>query len=163
MEKKMEHLITEYRLMLCRLAFTYLKTVEDAEDVVQDVFVYLLTRNVEFENEEHERAWLLRAVIHRSINQLKKRSRQDVSWQDYMESAEGESAETNAEDNMVLEAVLALDEKYKAVIYLYYFEGYDQNEIAGMLDIPLSTVKTRMVRGRKRLKVILKEVFDYEE
>lgn len=45
---------------------------------------------------------------------------------------------------------------------MYYYEDYDQEEISCLLDLPLGTVKTRMARGRKRLKEILKEEFHYE-
>lgn len=58
----------------------------------------------------------------------------------------------------LFDAVMALDRRYRVPVLLYYYEGYRQKEIAGLLDIPEETVRTRLARAREKLKHILSEV-----
>ena len=60
-----------------------------------------------------------------------------------------------AEDGSVLAAVNELPAHYRAVIYLFYYEGYDAREIGQILGIPTATVHTRLARGRAKLKELL--------
>ena len=138
--------------MVYRICFTYMKNAADAEDAVQDVFVKLMRYNPALESEEHEKAWLIRCAINVCKNMLRKKSRQEGNIDDYHHL---HSEEENQVDQ-TLTAVLALPDKYKHVVYLYYYEGYDSTEIAKMLHKSASTIRSNLMRARILLKETLK-------
>lgn len=151
-DEYIDRIVTQYSGTLLRLAMTRLSSPADAEDAVQEVFLRLLTARPHFRDGEHEKAWLIRATIHRSVDIRRSRERQNLP----LEEAETVSAPT-AGGVELLSAVQALPEKYSSVIHLYYYEGYSIQEIAQMLGLPSPTVGTRLSRGRERLKKLLKE------
>lgn len=135
-----------YRLALCRM-----QSVQDAEDVYQDVFLRLLDQDTSDWDEEHLRAWLLRCTVNRCCDLHRLRLRQPVlSLADLPEMAAPDSGAPELWD-----AVARLPEKLRVPIHLYYAEGYSTEEIAGLLDIPAATVRTRLRRARKQLKDML--------
>ena len=140
-----------------RICYSYMKNKHDAEDVVQDVFVQLIRKNPNFENERHERAWLIVTASNLCKNNLKSWKRKQESIQDY----EGELHQEIKEDNTI-NIVLNLPEKYKTVIYLYYYEGYSSIEIAKAIDKKESTVRSLLKRGRDILKIKIGGEFDEE-
>ena len=143
--------VEAYSSMLLRLACTRLDSPADAEDVVQEVFLKLLTTRPVFRNAEHEKAWLIRTTLHRASDLRKSAARQNVPLE---EAAQAAAAEAEHE---LLNAVRALPEKYSAVIHLHYYEGYSLKEIGTLLDLPAATVGSRLARGRERLRQMLKE------
>ena len=149
-EQEIRRVVEAYSPMLLRAAMTRVSTPADAEDAVQDVFVRLLTKAPRFRDGEHEKAWLLRATLNRASD-LRRGRRDDAP----LDEALTVSAEDN--DGSLLSAVRALPEAYSAVIHLYYYEGYSIQEIARLLALPSPTVGTRLARGRKRLRELLKE------
>ncbi len=144
--------VETYSPMLLRLAATRLDSTADAEDVVQDVFLRLLTARPRFQDTEHEKAWLIRTTINRACDLRRAAERRNVPL-----DAVPETAAPAPEDNELLSAVRALPAKYSAVIHLYYYEGCSIQEIARLLRLPASTVGTRLARGRERLRNMLKE------
>lgn len=150
-DETISRIVREYSPMLLRLACTRLDDPADAEDAVQEVFLKLLTAHPVFQDAEHEKAWLIRATLHRAADQRKAAARKNVP----LEEAALSAVETPESD--VLSAVRALPEKYSAVIHLHYYEGYSIKEIAAMLKLPAATVGTRLARGRMRLQQMLKE------
>lgn len=151
-EEYITRVVEEYSPMLLRLALTRVNCAADAEDVVQEVFLKLLTTRPRFRDGDHERAWLIRATINRAIDLR----RTAVSKVLPLEDAE-EAAAPGPETSQLLSAVQALPEKYSTVIHLYYYEGYNIWEIAKLLGLPAPTVGTRLSRGRAKLKELLKE------
>ena len=145
-------IVAEYSNTLLRIAMTRLSSPADAEDAVQEVFLRLLTARPHFRDGEHEKAWLIRATIHRAVDICRSRERQNLP----LEEAETLSA-TDEGSSELLSAVQALPEKYSSVIHLYYYEGYSIQEIAKTLGLPSPTVGTRLSRGREQKKKLLKE------
>ena len=144
-------IVREYSPMLLRLACTRLDSTADAEDAVQEVFLQLLSAPVAFRDAGHEKAWLIRATLHRAGDIRRRAEKRNVP----LEAAA--SAAAPAEDGDLLRAVQALPEKYSAVIHLHYYEGYSIREIGKLLGLPAATVGTRLARGRDRLRKLLKE------
>ena len=140
-----------------RICYSYMKDKDDAEDIMQDVFMQLINKNPKFENEKHERAWLIVTASNLCKNNLKswKRKQEDIS--DY----ELELFEETKEDNTI-NIVLNLPEKYKTVIYLYYYEGYSSIEIAKSINKKEATVRSLLKRGRDILKLEIGGEFDEE-
>lgn len=126
-----------------------MKSSAEAEDCAEDVFVKVLTEGFEFNDEVHERKWLTVATINLCKDRLKGWKRKAVMPID----DEPELAAPEKEDRSdVLEAVLGLPNKYKDVVWLYYYEGYQTDEIAEILGSPPSTIRNRMRDARKLLK-----------
>lgn len=144
-------IVREYSPMLLRLACTRLDSTADAEDAVQEVFLQLLSAPVAFRDAGHEKAWLIRATLHRAGDIRRRAEKRNV----HLEAAASSAAP--AEDGDLLRAVQALPEKYSAVIHLHYYEGYSIREIGKLLGLPAATVGTRLARGRDRLRKLLKE------
>jgi RNA polymerase sigma-70 factor (ECF subfamily) len=159
-DEYIEYAVGKYSDMLLRLCFVYTKNTADAEDLVSEVFLSLIKRAEPFESEEHEKAWLLRLAVNRGKNFV------HSGW--FRFTSPIEENRTEAEDipdtgnldkleNPVLDAVLALPEKYKAPVHLFYWGGYSIAEIAGILGKKQATIGTLLSRGRALLKNVLKE------
>lgn len=146
---------------LLRLAYSYLKNTQEAEDAVQEAFLKAVSKNMQFENMEHAKAWLARSTINICKNKLrspwhkKRMSLEDPCIHEtvsaYPSASPEEKAIQNDRDMQLLETVMSLPEKYREVIVLYYLEEYPVPEIAKILGKNISTVTTRLQRGRKRL------------
>ena len=131
-----------------RICYSYLKNKSDAEDIVQDTFVRLIRKGVEFENYNHERAWLIVTASNLCKNNLKSWKKKTENIEDY------EQIKSKDENNVdeTLNIVLNLPNKYKTTIYLYYYEGYTSIEIAKITGKKESTVRSLLKRGREILE-----------
>lgn len=140
-----------------KLCYSYMKNKYDADDIVQDAFVQLIRKNPEFENEKHEKAWLIVTASNLCKNNLKswKRNQEDI------DNYELELSEETKQDNTI-HIVLNLPEKYKTVIYLYYYEGYSTIEIAKAMEKKESTIRSLLKRGRDILKIQIGGEIDEE-
>lgn len=146
-----ERLANTYADAILRLSYAYLKNTCDAQDICQTVFVSLLTEPRTFQSPEHERAYILRMAANACKDLLKSSWRKRTCGLD--RGLEIPAPETS--DGSVLAAVNQLPSHYRAVIYLYYYEGYQASEIGEILEIPIGTVHTRLARGRAKLKNLL--------
>jgi len=154
-DKEIADIYSRHVKTIYRVCFAYMKTTHDTEDAVHDTFMKMITSNAAFENEEHEKAWLIRTAINVCKDALKHWRRKVENLDDY---AHIESRNTEKDD--VFDAVCALPEKHKTVILLYYYEGYTSAEIAKMLHKPQSTITNYMSEARKSLRKTLGGVFD---
>ncbi len=139
---------------ILRLAFTYLKSRQDAEDIVQDVLIRFMQSAKVFEGEEHVKAWLLRVAANLCKDKLKSASYQrEVAFPEGYDVAD-DSGEPQEESDVV-QKVMALPEKYRSVIHLYYFEEYSTKEIADILEKKEATIRSLLKRGREKLAAML--------
>jgi RNA polymerase sigma-70 factor (ECF subfamily) len=150
------YLIEKYSDMLIRISYSYMKNLNDAEDIIQEVFIKLLEKQPDFESTEHEKAWLIRIAINLSKDKLKSAYFRNTT------ALEDDFVDTTEEDNEIIHAVLNLPVKYRSIILLYYYEDYSISEISNILNIKESTIGSQLSRGRKLLKSMLKEDFEYE-
>ena len=111
-----------------------------------------MTCGVTFENEQHERAWLTTTAMNICKDKLKHWWRQKVTPID--DAAEVPVAQPE-DHREVTEAVMALPIRYKEVVWLHYYEGYQTDEIAEMLHRPPSTVRGQLRDARAKLKLTL--------
>lgn len=152
-DEKLKYLIDTYADTLLRFSYSYLKNLADAEDVCQTVFIKIYNLNKEFNDDAHEKAYILHITANVCKDILKSSwKKQNVDF----ESA-GDIIAPSTEDDSILYQVNKLEEKYRTVIYLHYYEGYKVAEISKILKISVANVKTRLSRGREKLKVILEE------
>ena len=152
-----ERYLDQYGNMMLRFAYTYLKNKEDAEDVVQDALIKAIGAAASFENETHEKSYLLKVVKNCCLDVLRKQ-RNHLNE----ELDENVSAEEKEDLSFVREAVGKLPQNEREAIHLYYEEGYSTKEIAKLLGRKETTVRSDMMRGRNHLKAILKEEYDFE-
>lgn len=153
-KQEAERLIEAYADAVYRLAYARTGSREDAEDVTQETFLRLVRTGPRFRDGEHCRAWLLRvamncaADLHRS------------AWRRHtrpLEEAEHLTISPEEPGNGVMEAVLALPERYRTVVHLYYYEELSAAEIAAILGKREGTVNTRLCRARAMLRAKLEE------
>lgn len=149
-EEEARRLVDTYSDLILRVSYTYLKSVHDAEDICQTVFLKLLTNEREFDSMEHEKAWILRAAINACKDELRAFRRKSEPLDNVRETAAPALPESDT-----LDAVMALPQNYREAIYLFYFEGYSVKEIAKLLHKSESAVAAHLSRGRKYLRTIL--------
>lgn len=148
-----------YSGMILRVCFTYSLGRADAQDVCQNIFLKLLQLDRKFDNEGETRAFILRMAINECKDILKSGWRRRSVPLD--ELIEREIPFLPAEDSGVLTAVQRLPVKYREVIYLYYYEGYNAEEIAAMVGAKPAAIRQRLARARAKLKQEL-EGSEYE-
>lgn len=146
MEIYNRHVDTVYRI-----CFSFMKNKPETEDMVQETFLRLITSGKTFENERHEKAWLIVAASNLCKDSLRKWWRRNENIEDYSSTL----IDMTHADNEVLDAILALPNDHKCVVYMYYYEGYSTPEIADFLHCPQATVRSRLSRARKQLSFML--------
>lgn len=151
-------ILDEHGNRILRLAYSYLHNMSDAEDILQDTLIQFLKTAPKFENAEHEKAWLLRVASNLSKNKIAYNSMRKTD-----ELSETLAAEQREDLLFVWEAVKSLPKQYQEAIHLFYYEGYSTAEIASIIKMKESTVRSNLRRGRTKLKKILKEAYDFEE
>ena len=150
-------MLNSYGDSILRLSYSYLHNMADAEDVVQETLIKYMKTAPVFENEAHEKAWLLRVAANISKNKI------DYNKVRQADELDERLAADEREDlSFVWEAVKSLPDNMREVIHLFYHEGYSTKEIASILDRKESTVRSDLKRGRDKLKLVLKEVYDFD-
>ena len=146
-------LTTKYIDTVYRLALTRMKNVPEAEDITQTVFLKLYREPKPFASEAHVKHWLIRVTINECNKVFRNPFRAAENIADYANTLRFETAEQSD----LFDAVMALSEKYRLPIFLYYYEEYSTTEISKLLKLPVPTVITRLRRGREQLKQHLQE------
>ena len=140
-----------------RVCFTYLKNPADTEDAVSDTFIRMLRAGPSFENGKHEEAWLIRTAVNVCKDFLKHWWRRRENLEEHANSLQTDG---ELETGGILDAICRLPDKHKAVIYLYYYEGYTSPEIAKALKKPQSTIRYYLHEARKSLKEMIGDDFN---
>ena len=143
-------LADRYMDMVYRLTCNYLRSPQDADDVTQETFLRLVRSSPAFQDGAHEKAWLLRVAAHCAADVFR------APWRKRdlpLEAAAGASVPPPEEpDGSVLSAVLALPEKYRLPVHLFYYEGYSIKEAAAILGRREGTVRAQLTRARAMLR-----------
>ncbi len=168
---RLQDTVDRYSDMLFKIAYIRLKNIQDAEDVVQEVFYQYLKRAEGFEDSEHEKAWLIRVTLNacgKIWRSAWNRHRDDYGLDTY-EQLFAEEWLPGPEEGLLeadiyrrlLAAVKALPAKYRDVIHLFYYEEMAIKEIAEVTGRKESTVTSQLTRGRELLRKRLKEDYDF--
>ena len=159
-QEDISELLDQYGDMVLRLSYTYLKNKADAEDVVQDVFLKIMEKHPDFNDKTHEKSWIMKVTINICKNKLNLFwNRNKRSMDEVVETA---SYDAYNVDSNVLKAVMSLPDKYRIVVYMYYYEGYSTPEISKIIGKSEATVRSLLHRARSGLKDVLKEAYDFE-
>lgn len=143
-------LYDDYSRDVYRLALSYLHSKHDAEDICQSVFLKLLEKNVILLSGK-EKTWLLTCTANACKNHL------SSFWKKNVQELDDTMVFHSPEEEDFWQQLLNLSPKDRALIHLYYYEGYSQEEIAKILGITRTAVQTRMQRARQKLRKELEE------
>lgn len=149
-----ERYLGEYGNVILRLAYSYVHNMADAEDILQETLIKVLEADKDFESKSHEKAYLLKAASNLAKNKIAYNRRRETD-----ELSETLAAEEREDLAFVWEAVKSLPAPLRAVIHLFYEEGYRTAEIAKITGRREATVRSDLKRARERLKIILKEEY----
>ncbi|MDP4178316.1 MAG: sigma-70 family RNA polymerase sigma factor [Bacillota bacterium] len=152
-------LINERKAMLYKTAFLYVKNKEDAMDIVSDTVFKAYISIKKLKQPEFFNTWLTRILINNSLDFIKK-NKKVVSLEENKSFHENDNLNTHENKEDVLDlhkAVDKLDDKYKTIVILKYFQDMTLNEIAEVLKCPLGTVKTYLNKALKELRIELIE------
>lgn len=147
----MEDIVEKYSDMILRIAYQNLKNKNGAEDILQEVFVKLISVKNRPLEEEHLKAWLIRVTVNLCKNYWK------AAWIRKTVPLEENWLQISENNITLWEELWSLPAKYRNTLYLYYYEGYTVPEISVILQIPLNTAYTHLQRAKEKLKVIILE------
>lgn len=166
-EEAFGELIERFQDKLLRYARKFLIDPDDAQDIVQDVFIKAYENIQSFDVSRRFSPWVYRIAHNEFVNALKKKANRpvifavdfDTLFPHLTASDTADSAALARDLRVMLDRHLReLDPKYREPLILYYLEGMDYKELSDILQIPISTVGVRLARGRR----LLKEITDTE-
>lgn len=137
--------------MVFSIAYHFLRDCGSAEEIAQDVFLQLFRNLAKLESEAHVTHWLRRAVSNRSIDFVRRRKLQ-VSIEDAPELSAPAGAGDPLLSRKLARLIASLPEKPRMMMVLRYQEDLMPEEIAGILDVPVSTVKSHLQRALALLR-----------
>ena len=151
-----DEIINSYSDTVMRIALQHVRNVQEAEDIMQEVFLALLNKT-NFKNAEHLKAWLIRVTINKCKDYHRSKRKKLVP----LESVR--SIAVTAEQESVLEEIFALPPIDRDIIYLHYYEGYGAAEIGKIIKKSENAVYVRLMRAREKLKNILESGVNGDE
>lgn len=153
-KRQIEALILKYEKTVYKLAYSYMKNRQDTDDIYQEVFLRFFRKKPEFESEEHEKAWFIRTTINCCKSYFLSGWVKRTMALEERTLGQEDSYEME-EQSELFYAVMDLPVKYRTVIHLFYYEGYTVKEIAKILEEKVTTITTRLSRGREQLREVL--------
>jgi len=159
-------LVSPFRERLFRKAVSMVKDADDAEDIVQDALISGYKSIQNFRAEAGVYTWLYRIVVNKSKDLLSKKKRgrekpmDDTGDNQFVDEREGyeKKLELSEESRYLMDKIALLEESYKQVLELRYFENLSYNEIAEIMECNVGTVKSRLFKAKEFLKhLILKD------
>lgn len=168
-EKEYIEVVAEYADMVYRIAFHHCANREDAEDIMQNVFMKLYRGQLDFAETEDCKRWLIRVTVNechslfRSFWRSKRQELEDWQWEAVPDGTAWAEELLAERCNELYLAVMALPVKYRISTYLYYYEDYSVREIAAILQCKETTVQTRLMRARKRIREKMQGGFGDDE
>lgn len=152
MDKKFVKYYNLYKDDILRLALSYTKRINDAEDIMQNVFVKLY-KNMDNINEDKVKKWCVKVTVNECRDFFKSFWIKNIFIKDeILSNMCSDEKVVNLKDEL-----FNLPTKYRIVIYLFYYEGYKINEITDILNVNSSTIQSRLTRGKQKLKEFLRE------
>ena len=147
---ELEQVLKMYEDRVYRLAYAYMRSTMDAEDICQDVFLRYYQKRPAFASEEHRRAWLLRVTVNRARTVVKS------AWFRHTLPLEERVVFREPEEQRLDEALSQLCGKDRELLHLFYYEELSVREIGQLLKRKESTVRTQLSRARRHLAEIMK-------
>lgn len=151
--KEITECYEKYADTVYRVAYLYMKNMDDAEDMMQNVFEKYIDTDTEFHNENHLKAWLITVTKNTCLNNLRSvwKSRRD-DWEQVLSCYTPTYTDTYHFDGVTFREIKKLKKHYQVTLYLFYYEGYPIKEIASIMEKPESTIQTWLSAARRQLK-----------
>lgn len=146
--------VLEAQSTLYHVSKSILTHEQDCEDAVQGAILKAYNKLDTLKKEQYFKTWLVRILINECYS-LKSKEHSQVPYEEYLESEKADDKEDYSELYM---AIQNLPERIRITIVLYYVDGYSVEEIKQILGIPTGTVKSRLAKGRKLLKIKLENM-----
>ena len=146
--------IIENREGYYRLAYTYVKNQQDALDIVQEAICKALESQHKLKNPDGIKSWFYKIVVHTALDFLRKSNKMVLTEDEILEDIGGSSSD-NYEDTDLMSALDRLSNENKTIVVLRYFEAMKLQDIASIMNIPESTVKTKLYSSLKKLRIEL--------
>ena len=147
--KAFEALFQQYKGLVLKTAMLIANNLEEAEDIVQEVFMNVWESHSIFDSAKGKfTTWLYRITVNQSISRYRKKRHEAMSFREtnreatnmYYKDLPAKSLEINWEYEKLMQSVNLLDNRHRIVLILRYFNDLPYNEIARVLDIPVSTI-----------------------
>lgn len=153
-QEKARHLLDVYGTSILRFAYSYVRNMADAQDIVQEVLLKALYKAPAFHSAGAEKAWLLQVTANESRNRLRFNKRHASTSLDLLQDV---YLKEDPDLRCLWQAVAQLGPEDQSVIHLFYEEDYSTAQIAAILKVSDSAVRSRLSRARARLKTILQQ------
>lgn len=158
----LEMIMDEYGTVLKRLIYSYVKDWNAASDLTQDTFITVYEKLENFQQRSSFKTWIFTIAINKSKDYLKSWHYRNLVMnekifllkKDRVKGPEAAFLEQD-EHHELLKTIESLTVKYREVFLLHYYQDFSLAEISEALNIPISTVKTRLYRGQEKVRKIL--------
>lgn len=157
-EDQIADYIIQYKDNFYRLAFSYVKNPEDALDIVQESIYKAFSAKNSIKSPEKIKTWFYRIIVNTSLDFLRKKKKVTLVDDEVMDQLD-KGKEDSYEDFDLKAAIEKLPEPYHSIIIMRFFEDLRIEEIASILEYNLSTVKSRLYEGLRKLKVIINDEY----
>lgn len=166
-EEMLEWLIDEYGEELKRYIYTYVKNRTTTDDLFQEVMITVFKKIDTFREDSSIKTWVYRITANKCKDYLKSPANRLILWKNqFLNQSDNLTPESRAllDESKVelIEAILKMPIKEREVLILYYYKDFSVKEISHLLGLNESTIRSRMMRARNKLKRELREVYLYE-
>lgn len=141
--------VDKYADTVQRICYLHTDNGQDSDDIFQNVFLKYMTKSPDFQDDEHEKAWIIRVTINSCKDSFKSFFKKNTAA---LDSVKEQAAEEKEDLSYIREAVKKLPDNYKNVILLFYYEQYSAVEISKLLHKNVNTVYTWLSRAKDMLK-----------
>jgi RNA polymerase sigma factor (sigma-70 family) len=162
----MVDIMDQYGTYLTQISYMYVKNWTTAEDIVQETFIVYFKKPEKFHGQSTLKTYLTKICMNKSLDSLRSFKAKATTIMRYFKEQEEASTSPidvelvgRIEKTELFQEVLKLPIKYREVIILYYYEDMTSSAISELMNIPEGTVKSRLKRGRERLKMTLQTDF----
>ena len=157
LRKQVAEYVTQEKEKHYRLAFSYVKNVDDALDIVQESIYKAFSSIDSLKEPSHIKTWFYRIIVNTALDFLRKRKRL-IIVDEVILTAYDSGTVDNYQDFDLQNALEDLPEKYRSVIILRYFEDFKIEEVAEILDRNVNTVKTQLYKALEMLRININDL-----
>ncbi|MRH41498.1 sigma-70 family RNA polymerase sigma factor [Aquibacillus halophilus] len=152
-----DYVIDQYGEQIKRVIFTYVKSYTQTDDLFQEFLINVYQRLEQFEANSSLKTWLYRIAINKCKDYLRSPIHRLFKYNEEVKSIHvAKSAEQLAMENeqemIIVEAILSLPTKYREIFVLRFYQSFSVRQVSDALRINESTLKTRIMRGKKKLQ-----------
>lgn len=147
----------KYALFIYRVSYHYLFNKDDAEDIVQELFLRYLMQNKTFNDDEHEKAWILRTTVNLCVSKLRSKSRETIPLDESIKISDDRFEDSSNSQIDLKNALSELSPNQRMAIYLFYYEQYTIKEIAKIMRTNENTVKSHLSRAKNQVRMELEK------